>query len=138
MRLPVAAIRERHEAAELANPVGYEVRRVMAGLSRKRGLRPEAKAAVTPDELRAMLGPLDRATVQGARDASILLLGFATGLRRSDLVALDLEDVRFVAQGLVAIGRGVREKNDQAGEGRLMGVFPGAREETCPVRALRA
>ncbi|MFE2581142.1 hypothetical protein [Streptomyces sp. NPDC059378] len=46
-----------------------------------------------PTALRAMLATLDRDTLIGKRDAALLLLGYATAARASELVALDLVDV---------------------------------------------
>lgn len=36
-----------------------------------------------------MLQTLDRGTLRGLRDRAVLLLGFAGGLRRSEIVGLD-------------------------------------------------
>jgi len=75
-------------------------------------------------------------TRAAVRDRALLTLGFAAALRRSELVGLDVVDVRFVPKGLlVRIRRG---KTDQEGHGRDVGVFRGRRATTCPVRALRA
>jgi site-specific recombinase XerC len=42
----------------------------------------------------------------GARDRAVLLVGFASGLRRSELAGLDLADVRFERRGVVLyVGR---------------------------------
>ncbi len=56
--------------------------------------------------------------------------------RRSELVALDVEDVAEQSQGLVVTVR--RSKVDQEGAGLVRAVPFGAIPETCPVRALRA
>jgi integrase len=70
------------------------------------------------------------------RDRALLLVGFAGAFRRSEIVGLDVEDVRFVDAGLEITLR--RSKTDQEGAGRLVGLPFGSRLETCPVRALRA
>ena len=51
----------------------------------------------------------------GVRDRALLPLGFAGGFRRSELVALDVVDLKFVPEGLEALVR--RSKTDQEGEG---------------------
>jgi integrase len=71
---------------------------------------------------------------KGVRDRALLLLGFAAALRRSELVALDVEDIEFVNEGLVVHQR--RSKTDQEGVGRKIAV-PYGRTNACPVRALR-
>ncbi len=70
------------------------------------------------------------------RDRALLLVGFAGALRRSELVALDHEDVRFTKDGLVL--RICSSKGDQEGEGADVGVARGSRPGTCPVRAVEA
>jgi integrase len=67
---------------------------------------------------------------------ALLLFGFAGALRRSELVALQVEDVAIVAGGLRL--RIVRGKTDQAGQGAEIGLPRGRYAETCPVRAFEA
>jgi site-specific recombinase XerD len=131
-----AAIAERHAAAGLRSPIDVDVREVLAGLRRKLGAAPRhAKAALSIPDLRLMLRATPRDGV-GARDRALLLVGFASGLRRSELAGLDLADVRFEKRGAVLkLGK---SKADQEGKGRSVGVHKGKRAETCPVRALRA
>ncbi len=134
----VAAVVHRHRNAGLAVPDRVEVRAVIAGARRQRKEQPRQKAAVTPGDVRAICARLLKAGgAVAARDRALLVLGFATGLRRSNLVALDLADVRFVPRRGVAVT--VRQsKTDQEGRGQVIGVFRGCREQTCPVRAVRA
>ncbi|MEF2559286.1 site-specific integrase, partial [Aurantimonas sp. C2-5-R2] len=67
------------------------------------------------------------------RDRALLLIGFAGGFRRSELVGLDVADVETVRQGLVITLR--RSKTDQTGAGRKIGI-PHGRTRWCPVAAL--
>jgi integrase len=66
----------------------------------------------------------------------VLVIGFLSALRRCNLVALTLEDVEFCPEGLILTVR--REKQDQSGRGRHIGLPKGKRKETCPVRCLEA
>jgi integrase len=68
----------------------------------------------------------------GARDACLLSLGFAGGLRRSELVALDVTDVVFEPAGMRL--RINRSKTDQKGVGRTVGV-PVGRSRFCVVQS---
>jgi site-specific recombinase XerC len=77
-----------------------------------------------------------RPGVIGIRDRALLLVGFAGAYRRSELVALNVEDVQVTGDGLVITLR--RSKIDQEGEGRKVGLLYGSNPGTCPVRALRA
>lgn len=130
------AIAQQHKAAGVASPVAAGAREVIAGVARSKGVQASPKAALTPTDLREIVERLDLASFRGARDRAVLVLGFATGMRRSELAALEPRDVQFVPKGLVVTLR--RSKVDQNGEGRQIGVFRGRRPETCPVRALRA
>ncbi len=132
----LAAISQVHQAAGHESPTrSAQVRLVMQGIRRAKGVAPVQKAPAVVDEIRRMAtaGP---GGVSGLRDRAILLVGFASACRRSELVALDVEDLEWTTQGIVILIR--RSKTDQAGEGRRVAVPYGAGEDTCPVRALRA
>ena len=62
-------------------------------------------------------------------------MGFAATLRRSELAALDVDDLEFSARVVVVTLR--HSESDQEGEGRVVGVVRGQHPETDPVRALR-
>jgi len=131
-----AAIAEKHTAAGLRSPIDEDVRELLGGLRRKLGAAPKnAKAALSVAELRRMLKATPK-DGKGARDRALLLVGFASGLRRSELVCLRLADVRFERRG--AIITLARSKTDQEGRGRAVGIHRGKRRETCPVLALQA
>jgi len=131
-----AAIAARHLTGGHPSPVTADVREVLYGLRRKLGTAPRrAKAALSIDELRAMVAALP-ADLFGVRDRAVLLVGFASGLRRSELAALELGDVAIEARGLVLQLR--RSKTDQASAGRELGVHRGRRRSTDPVAALEA
>jgi integrase len=71
----------------------------------------------------------------GIRDRALLLIGFAGGFRRSELVALNVEDLEFKREGLVVTIR--KSKTDQEGIGRKIGIPYGSNCDTCPVRSLQ-
>jgi site-specific recombinase XerD len=92
-------------------------------------------AALMSEAVTAMLNA-DVPDPRGARDRALLALGWWGTLRRSELVALDVADVREVAQGLVLTIR--RSKTDQTGMGREVPVDRNPTDpERCPVVALR-
>ena len=72
----------------------------------------------------------------GVRDRALILLGFAGAFRRSELVALDIEDCAFGKDGLTVTLR--RSKTDQDAAGRKIGIPYGSNPETCPVRTIQA
>ena len=61
---------------------------VLAGIRRKHARPPAQKEAILPEDLRDMLATLPH-DLRGLRDRAILLIGFAGGLRRSEIVSLD-------------------------------------------------
>lgn len=69
------------------------------------------------------------------RDRALLLVGFVGAFRRSELVALHVDDVAEERQGLVITVR--HSKTDQDGVGQLRAI-PYSAGDACPVRALRA
>jgi integrase len=73
----------------------------------------------------------------GVRDRALLALGFAGGFRRSELVALDVADLRFRRDGAGVEVMIDRSKTDQQGRGHMKEIARGRRASTCPVTALR-
>jgi integrase len=74
--------------------------------------------------------------IAGMRDRALLLVGFAGAFRRSELVALNIEDLEFREEGLLVALR--RSKTDQERAGRTIGIPAGSDSTTCPCRGLRA
>jgi integrase len=132
----VSSILHHHRVANLPIPSRAKVQGLLADVKRDRHERYEGKRALTPRDLARMCAACDGATNTGARDRALLVLGFATSMRRSELSALDLSDVTFESKGVAILIR--KSKTDQAGRGRLIAVWPGAKPETDPVELLRA
>jgi integrase len=129
----MAAVVHEHRAAGLV-PLQSEAREVLRGARREFGTAEDSKAALTVDHLRAIVRALPKDCI-GVRDRALLVFGFASALRRSELVALNLEDVTLTAKGIrVRVGK---SKTDQEGAGREIGIFPGRRKASCPVTALK-
>jgi integrase len=64
---------------------------VLSGIRRTIGAAPVRKRAATSDMVIAMSAT--GASLRALRDRAIILLGFAGAFRRSELVALDTEDL---------------------------------------------
>lgn len=112
---------------------------VLAGIRNTHGRPPMQKEAVLPEDVIAMLETLDRGTLRGLRDRAMLLLGFAGGLRRSEIVALDVgreqsEDgrgwVEILDKGMLVT---LRSKTGW----REVEIGRGSSDTTCPVVALQ-
>ena len=108
---------------------------LMAGIKRTHGSATHPKAALSTAQVRAMVAGLG-AALPDLRDRALILVGFAGGLRRSELVALDVGDLVQKPEGLLIRLR--RAKGDPEGIGFEKGIPHGDHPLTCPVRALRA
>ncbi|HXE81046.1 MAG TPA: tyrosine-type recombinase/integrase, partial [Vicinamibacterales bacterium] len=62
------------------------------------------------DEMNRLLETPDRSTPLGRRDQAILELFYASGLRVSELIALDLTDVNLSARVVRVMGKGGKER----------------------------
>ena len=110
---------------------------VLAGIKRKHARPPVQKEAITAADIKAMAASLPH-DLRGLRDRAILLMGYAGGFRRSELVALD------VHRDDTDDGRGWIETLDQGAIVTLQGktgwreveIGRGSREQSCPVHAL--
>ena len=110
---------------------------VMAGIRNVHAKPPRQKEAVLPEDLIAMLETLDRGSLRGIRDRAMLLIGFAGGLRRSEIVGLD------VGEGQSENGRGWIEILDKGMVLNIRGktgwreveIGRGSSDSTCPVVA---
>ena len=120
-----AAIGYRHRLENLEPPTNSEmVKAVISGIRREVGHSPTRKAPVTADVIRKLLAQLPLTTI-GFRDRALLLLGFAGAFRRSELVALTIEDLERTEHGLIVHLR--RSKTDQEGEGRTVAIPAGGK-----------
>lgn len=130
----LASLSKAHSAKGIPSPTKAElVKSTMRGIKRTHG-GPQrvAQPLLVADLLRIM--PMMSDNHKGIRDRALLLIGFAGGFRRSELVGLKVEDIEWVRQGLVAHLR--RSKTDQEGQGRKIGI-PYARGRWCPVESLK-
>lgn len=111
---------------------------VMAGIRNSHARPPVQKEAVLAADIIAMLETLDRGTLRGMRDRAMLLIGYAGGLRRSEIVGLDVkadqsEDgrgwIEILDKGMLVTLRG------KTGW-REIEIGRGSSDATCPVVAI--
>lgn len=79
-------------------------------------------AFLTLDEVDRLLAAPDRASPRGLRDAAMLELLYATGLRVSELVKLRLADISFDAGYLTTMGKGKKERLVPVGAAALQAL----------------
>lgn len=132
-----AAIVYFHRERGFESPRSEEVKRILWGARRSCAKQPRQMQPVTLAQVREVAHTLAAdASPKSIRDRAIVVIGFASALRRSNLAALDLADVAFVQQGLAILVR--KEKNDRLSRGRVVGVPHGQDPGSCPVRCLEA
>lgn len=110
---------------------------VLAGIKRKHARPPVQKEAILPEDILAMVAtlPFD---LRGLRDRAMLLLGYAGGLRRSEIVSLDVgKDDTPDAGGWIEIldDGAVLTLNAKTGW-REVEIGRGSSDQTCPAHAL--
>ena len=111
---------------------------VLAGIKRRHARPPVQKAAILAEDILAMVATLPH-DLRGLRDRAILLLGYAGGLRRSEIVSLDVhKDDTPGSGGWIDImdGGALLTLNAKTGW-REVEVGCGSSDQTCPVHALK-
>ena len=97
--LYASAIAKQFSSAGFSSPTRHpKVTATLRGLARLKGTAPRRVMALREDHIQAMLDQCADTRI-GIRDAAILALGFAAALRRSEICALRISDIRiFVPQ----------------------------------------
>lgn len=134
----LSAIRYYHSNAGLPDPTAHPaLKRIVRGIHKTHGSPPIAKREIRELELLKLLRAVERrpktvedpfeqghlwrhAQLIAARDRALLLIGFAGAFRRSELVAINVEDIRPHPKGFQILVR--RSKTDQSGKGRWKSI----------------
>lgn len=133
LRRRLAAIAARHTAAALETPTDHPlVRRMLRRYARTRGTAVKKKDPLLIERLPALLMAMPD-DLPARRDRALLLLGYAGAFRRAELVALDVDDLRFTGKGCYVWVAAA--KSDPRRAGRELYV-PRLKNELCPVGAL--
>ena len=77
--------------------------------------QPLPKTA-NPEDLDRMMDLAETDTPQGAQDRAILELFYSTGIRLSELVSLDLDDINFDLNQIKVLGKGSKQRIVPLGE----------------------
>ena len=112
----------------------------LMGIKRKRGSYQKGKKPILINHLKLIIDAIDKDTsdetgIRKLRDKTIILLGFAGGFRRIELISIDYEDLEFVAEGVKIFIR--KSKTDQFGEGMIKGLPYFTNQQYCPVWHLK-
>ena len=132
----LASISIIHKSSGHSSPTAdTRVQNVTRGIRRRLGTAQSEARPLVIGDLRRMLAHLPD-TVAGARDRALFLVGFAGAFRRSELVAIDLDDLERREEGIVVHLR--RSKTDPEATGREVALPRGNDPHTCPIAAIDA
>jgi integrase len=126
------SISKAHASAGFKDPAKTEiVRAVIRGIARTHGSAKRQMIPTLKADIITIINQMGDQLVD-KRDATIILIGFAAALRRSEICALQVEHVSLVNDGLLITIP--HSKTDQEGEGHKIAI-PYARGRLCPVKA---
>ncbi|WP_050523635.1 tyrosine-type recombinase/integrase [Pseudorhodobacter wandonensis] len=110
---------------------------VLAGIKRKHARPPVQKEAILAKDILLMVATLPY-DLRGLRDRTILLLGYAGGLRRSEIVSLDVhkDDTPDSGGWIEVLDKGALLTLNAKTGWREVEIGRGSKDQTCPVHAL--
>lgn len=138
LRLRLSAINRLHGVCGAPIPGrSLAIRDFMTGFRRSEPDPDEGKDPLSLADLRRIVRKLARSShpVRALRDRAIMLFGYYSAMRASELAALEQRDLQFVEDGIRVCIR--RSKTDQRGEGVTIFVGGSDDPELCPRRAMR-
>ena len=106
----------------------------LLGIKRKNGSNQKAKKPILINDLKLIINVINKLKIKDSkkiRDKALILIGFAGGFRRSELVDIDSDDVEFVREGVKIFVK--RSKTDQSGEGMTKAIPLFHTSLYCPV-----
>ena len=99
------------------------------GIKRTLGSRQKAKKPLLINSLKKIIKAIDQEKKERDRDRALILIGFAGGFRRSELVSILKEDVELVDEGVKILIK--KSKTDQSGEGSVKAIPYFQNQEFC-------
>jgi integrase/recombinase XerD len=113
----LAAISKIHRLMRMENPVAdEEVKLALRRILRRNTIRPKQAMGMTKNIRDRLIEVCDESPL-GKRDRAIIALGYDTLCRRSEIIAVNYEDIAISENGAKILIR--RSKNDQFGAGRV-------------------
>ena len=108
------------------------------GIKRIKGVSQKGKKPLLINDLKQIIDVINKQKepdLKKLRNKALLLIGFAGGFRRNELISLNFEDIEFVFEGLKINIK--RSKTDQFGEGFVKGIPHFENYLYCPVKNLK-
>ena len=109
----------------------------LMGIKRKMGVKQIAKKPLLINDLKVIINVIDQEKngLKRLQNKALLLVGFAGGFRRSELVSIEYDDLDFVTEGVKIVIK--RSKTDQTGQGMIKAIPYFDNKIYCPVTSLR-
>ena len=109
----------------------------LLGIKRVKGTYQKAKKPILINDLKLIINVINQENNLKikSKNKALILIGFAGGFRRSELVSILYEDIEFVSEGVKIFVK--RSKTDQSGEGMTKGIPYFSNPEYCPVTSLK-
>lgn len=133
----LTSVNKAHEIAgfpSIRNPI---LKATLRGLKRERGMPKNKMKGISYSEILEMADHCE-CSFLGVRDQAILMLGWCSAVRRSELIALNIGDLDFSEQGVIVTVK--RSKTDQDGQGKHIAI-PYAKNKSknkiCAVKSVK-
>jgi site-specific recombinase XerD len=133
----VAAIAKAQELAGLDSlSADKKIKVLLKGIAREKKTRIKQAPAFSLASFKNIIRSIDVSTPTGLRNRALLLLGFTGAFRRSELEALNIEDLAFDEEGLIISL--TQSKTNQLGQAEEKAIFYSPDSQFCPIRSLQA
>ena len=109
----------------------------LMGIKRILGSHQKAKKPILINDLKLIINAINKEKNEKnkLKNKALILIGFAGGFRRSELVSILYEEVDFVPEGVKIFVK--RSNTDQSGEGMTKGIPYFSNPDYCPVVSLK-
>ena len=107
------------------------------GIKRKMGVKQTSKKPILINDLKQIINVIDeeKNELKKYQNKALILIGFAGGFRRSELVSIEYKDVDFVPEGVKITV--TKSKTDQTGIGLTKAIPYFENKTYCPVLSLK-
>ena len=138
LSLHLTALSHWHRYQQLTDPTQTpRIRKLLKGIQRKHG-KPKRKAkALRAEHINRMITELHKKNdLKAIRDSALIQIAYFGAFRRSELIAIHLEHLRFEPEGLLILIP--KSKTDQMKEGKIKALPYGKTSHAaCPVKAIK-
>ena len=109
----------------------------LMGIKRKLGVKQISKKPILLNDLKLIIQAItdEKNEFKKIQNKALILIGFAGGFRRSELVSIDYDDVDFVNEGVKINIK--KSKTDQIGIGMVKAIPYFENTKFCPVVSLK-